>query len=155
MTQPVAFVTGASTGIGYETAWKLAARGFTVYAGARRVEKMEPLKAHGVTVVALDVTDEDSMTAAVEQVMAAHGRVDVLVNNAGYGSYGSLEEVELAEGKRQFDVNLFGLARMTQLVIPECGPPDGGGSSTSPQLAARCTSRWVPGTTPRNSPSRA
>ena len=118
MTQPVAFVTGASTGIGYETAWKLAARGFTVYAGARRVEKMEPLIAHGVTVVALDVTSEESMTAAVEQVMGAHGRVDVLVNNAGYGSFGSLEEVELAEGRRQFDVNLFGLARMTQLVLP-------------------------------------
>ncbi|MDI3242420.1 oxidoreductase [Arthrobacter sp. AL08] len=118
MSQPVAFVTGASAGIGYETAWKLAARGFTVYAGARRVEKMAPLKAHGVSVVALDVTNEDSMTAAIEQVIAVHGRVDVLVNNAGYGSFGSLEEVELAEGRRQFDVNLFGLARMTQLVLP-------------------------------------
>ncbi|MCB5282340.1 MULTISPECIES: oxidoreductase [unclassified Arthrobacter] len=118
MSQPVAFVTGASAGIGYETAWKLAARGFTVYAGARRVEKMAPLKAHGVNVVALDVTNEDSMTAAIEQVIAVHGRVDVLVNNAGYGSFGSLEEVELAEGRRQFDVNLFGLARMTQLVLP-------------------------------------
>ncbi|WP_427130924.1 oxidoreductase [Pseudarthrobacter sp. S9] len=118
MPQPVAFVTGASTGIGYETAKKLAEHGFTVYAGARRVEKMEPLKAHGVHVVALDVTDEASMAAAVGEVLAAHGRIDVLVNNAGYGSYGSLEEVELAEGRRQFDVNVFGLARMTQLVIP-------------------------------------
>ncbi|MEC5191060.1 MULTISPECIES: oxidoreductase [unclassified Arthrobacter] len=118
MTQLVALVTGASTGIGYEAAWKLAARGFIVYAGARRVEKMESLKAHGVNIVALDVTDEDSMSAAVGQVIAAHGRVDVLVNNAGYGSYGSLEEVELAEGRRQFDVNVFGLARMTQLVLP-------------------------------------
>lgn len=118
MSQPVAFVTGASTGIGFETAKKLAAQGFTVYAGARRVEKMEPLKAHGVKVVALDVTDEESMSAAVGAVIAVHGRVDVLVNNAGYGSYGSLEEVELAEGRRQFDVNVFGLARMTQLVLP-------------------------------------
>ncbi|MGY2746132.1 oxidoreductase [Pseudarthrobacter sp. O4] len=118
MPQPVAFVTGASTGIGFETARKLAASGFTVYAGARRVEKMEPLKAYGVKVVALDVTDEASMGAAVGAVIAAHGRIDVLVNNAGYGSYGSLEEVELAEGRRQFDVNVFGLARMTQLVIP-------------------------------------
>lgn len=118
MSQPVAFVTGASTGIGFETAIKLAAHGFTVYAGARRIEKMEPLKAHGVNVVALDVTDEESMSAAVGAVIAAHGRVDVLVNNAGYGSYGSLEEVELAEGRRQFDVNVFGLARMTQLVLP-------------------------------------
>ncbi|QCB97275.1 oxidoreductase [Arthrobacter sp. PAMC25564] len=118
MPQPVAFVTGASTGIGFETAKKLAAHGFTVYAGARRVEKMEPLKAHGVTVLSLDVTDEESMSAAVGEVLAAHGRIDVLVNNAGYGSYGSLEEVDLAEGRRQFDVNIFGLARMTQLVLP-------------------------------------
>ena len=118
MSQPVAFVTGASTGIGFETARKLAAAGFTVYAGARRVEKMEPLKAYGVNVVALDVTDEESMAAAVGGVLAVHGRIDVLVNNAGYGSYGSLEEVEPAEGRRQFDVNVFGLARMTQLVIP-------------------------------------
>ncbi|WP_043436491.1 SDR family NAD(P)-dependent oxidoreductase, partial [Arthrobacter sp. I3] len=118
MPQPVAFVTGASTGIGFETAKKLASAGFTVYAGARRVELMEPLKASGVKVVALDVTDEASMSAAVGDVLAAHGRIDVLVNNAGYGTYGSLEEVELAEGRRQFDVNVFGLARMTQLVIP-------------------------------------
>jgi NAD(P)-dependent dehydrogenase (short-subunit alcohol dehydrogenase family) len=118
MSQPVAFVTGASTGIGFETAKKLAAHGFTVYAGARRLEKMEPLKALGINVVALDVTDEESMSAAVGGVIAAHGRIDVLVNNAGYGSYGSLEEVELAEGRRQFDVNVFGLARMTQLVLP-------------------------------------
>ena len=118
MPQPVAFVTGASTGIGFETAKKLASAGFTVYAGARRVEKMEPLKSSGVKVVALDVTDEASMSAAVGDVLAAHGRIDVLVNNAGYGTYGSLEEVELAEGRRQFDVNVFGLARMTQLVIP-------------------------------------
>ena len=100
MPQPVAFVTGASTGIGFETAKKLASAGFTVYAGARRVELMEPLKASGVKVVALDVTDEASMSAAVGDVLAAHGRIDVLVNNAGYGTYGSLEEVELAEGRR-------------------------------------------------------
>ena len=118
MPQPVAFVTGASTGIGFETAKKLASAGFLVYAGARRVEKMEPLKASGVKVMALDVTDEASMGAAVGDVLAAHGRIDVLVNNAGYGSYGSLEEVEPAEARRQFDVNVFGLARMTQLVIP-------------------------------------
>lgn len=118
MPQPVAFVTGASAGIGFETARKLAAAGFTVYAGARRVDKMEPLKAYGVNVVSLDVTDEESMAAAVGGVLAVHGRIDVLVNNAGYGSYGSLEEVEPAEGRRQFDVNVFGLARMTQLVIP-------------------------------------
>lgn len=118
MPQRVAFVTGASTGIGHEAAILLAKAGFTVYAGARRVDKMEPLKAHGITVLPLDVTDDASMLAAVAAMEAEHGRVDVLVNNAGYGSYGSLEEVSLDEGRRQFDVNLFGLARMTQLVLP-------------------------------------
>ncbi|MGN6441817.1 MAG: oxidoreductase [Arthrobacter sp.] len=118
MSQPVAFVTGASTGIGFEAARRLAAHGFTVYAGARRVEKMEPLRADGVRILPLDLTDEASMGAAVGEILAAHGRIDVLVNNAGYGSYGSLEEVALAEGRRQFEVNLFGLARMTQLVLP-------------------------------------
>ncbi|WP_026556733.1 oxidoreductase [Arthrobacter sp. 35W] len=118
MSQPVAFVTGASTGIGFEAAKQLRAKGFTVYAGARRVEMMEPLKAFGINVLSLDVTDGASMSAAVGEVLKAHGRIDVLVNNAGYGSFGSLEDVELAEGRRQFDVNVFGLARMTQLVVP-------------------------------------
>lgn len=118
MSQPVAFVTGASTGIGFEAAKKLSRNGFTVYAGARRVDKMEPLKADGVNVLQLDVTDEQSMQSAVRTVLGSHGRIDVLVNNAGYGSFGALEEVELSEGRRQFDVNVFGLARMTQLVLP-------------------------------------
>ncbi|MBT2584268.1 oxidoreductase [Arthrobacter sp. ISL-95] len=118
MASRIALVTGASTGIGFDTALALSAVGFTVYAGARRVERMEPLKHHGVTILPLDVTSEESMTSAVSLVEAAHGRIDVLVNNAGYGSYGSLEEVPLAEGRRQFDVNVMGLARMTQLVIP-------------------------------------
>ncbi|UKA48086.1 oxidoreductase [Arthrobacter sp. FW305-123] len=118
MASRTALVTGASTGIGYATAIALSSAGFTVYAGARRLEKMEPLKQHGITVLPLDVTSEESMRSAVAIVEAAHCRIDVLVNNAGYGSYGSLEEVPLAEGRRQFDVNVMGLARMTQLVIP-------------------------------------
>jgi NAD(P)-dependent dehydrogenase (short-subunit alcohol dehydrogenase family) len=116
--KPVALVTGASTGIGFEAAKKLSSHGFIVYAGARRVDRMEPLKALGIQVLALDVTDEDSMRAAVGRVLEERGRIDVLVNNAGYGSYGALEQVELAEGRRQFEVNVFGLARMTQLVLP-------------------------------------
>ncbi len=118
MSKPVAIITGASTGIGFEAARQLGSYGFLVYAGARRVDLMEPLAALGVQVLALDVTDEDSMRAAVGRVLEERGRIDVLVNNAGYGSYGSLEEVDLAEGRRQFDVNVFGLARMTQLVLP-------------------------------------
>jgi NAD(P)-dependent dehydrogenase (short-subunit alcohol dehydrogenase family) len=118
MAAPVVFVTGASTGIGFETARTLNSHGFTVYVAARRVERMEPLKALGIHVLALDVTDEESMRAAVARVLEERGRIDVLVNNAGYGSFGALEEVDPAEGRRQFDVNVFGLARMTQLVLP-------------------------------------
>ncbi|MFJ4169179.1 oxidoreductase [Paenarthrobacter sp. NPDC089714] len=118
MSEPTAFVTGASTGIGYAAALALRTAGFTVYAGARRVEKMEPLKIQGIHVLSLDVTDDASMVSAVRHVENAQGQVDVLVNNAGYGSYGSLEEVPLSEGRRQFEVNVVGLARMSQLVIP-------------------------------------
>jgi NAD(P)-dependent dehydrogenase (short-subunit alcohol dehydrogenase family) len=116
--KPVAFITGASTGIGFEAAKHLRSHGFLVYAGARRTDRMEPLAALGIQVLVLDVTDDDSMRAAVGRVLEERGRIDVLVNNAGYGSYGALEEVDLAEGRRQFEVNVFGLARMTQLVLP-------------------------------------
>ncbi len=113
-----AFVTGASAGIGAAIARQLLADGYRVFAGARRVERMAELAAAGATALALDVTDDASMVAAVEAILADAGRIDVLVNNAGYGSYGSLEEVPLAEGRRQFEVNVFGLARLTQLVLP-------------------------------------
>jgi len=115
----VALVTGASSGIGEATARTLLQQGYTVYGGARRVEQMAGLEALGVRVIALDVTDDGSMVAAVERILAESGRLDVLVNNAGYGSYGALEDVPLLEARRQVEVNLFGLARLTQLVLPQ------------------------------------
>lgn len=118
MTSRVALVTGASSGIGEATARRLAALGYTVYAAARRVERMEALTDDGIRVLPLDVTDEQSMATCVDTVLAETGRIDVLVNNAGYGSYGALEDVPLEEARRQFEVNVFGLARMTQLVLP-------------------------------------
>ncbi|HXB61747.1 MAG TPA: oxidoreductase [Acidobacteriaceae bacterium] len=114
----VAIVTGASSGIGESTAQTLLQAGFTVYAAARRTEKMQQLAAAGAKLLALDVTEEASMLAAVQHVLSQSGRVDVLVNNAGYGAYGALEDVPLDEARRQFEVNVFGLARMTQLVLP-------------------------------------
>jgi NAD(P)-dependent dehydrogenase (short-subunit alcohol dehydrogenase family) len=114
----VALVTGASSGIGADTARLLAQAGFTVYAAARRAERMQALAGQGIKVLSVDVTDDASVSSAVRQVIAATGRVDVLVNNAGYGSYGSVEDVPLAEARRQFDVNVFGLARLIQLVLP-------------------------------------
>jgi NAD(P)-dependent dehydrogenase (short-subunit alcohol dehydrogenase family) len=118
MAEPVAIVTGASSGIGHATAIRLKDAGFTVYAGARRVEKMKDLADAGIHPVDLDVTDDASMVRLVDRVDAETGRIDVLVNNAGYGAFGALEDVPNAEGRRQFDVNVFGLARMTQLVLP-------------------------------------
>jgi NAD(P)-dependent dehydrogenase (short-subunit alcohol dehydrogenase family) len=117
MTQ-TAIVTGASAGIGEATCLALKDKGFAVYAVARRADRMAHLAEKGITPVSADVTDDASMIALVERVVAETGRIDVLVNNAGYGSYGALEEVPMDEARRQFDVNVFGLARLTQLVLP-------------------------------------
>lgn len=117
-TKRVALVTGASSGIGEDTVKRLLGAGFAVYAGARRVDRMQSLGQAGARVLALDVTDDRSMSAAVDTILQETGRIDVLVNNAGYGSYGSVEDVPIEEGRRQFEVNLFGLARLTQLVLP-------------------------------------
>ncbi|WP_235779546.1 oxidoreductase [Sinomonas notoginsengisoli] len=114
----VALVTGASSGIGEATVRALLRAGYIVYAAARRVERMEGLRHDGARLLALDLTDDSSLTDAARKVLTEAGRIDVLVNNAGYGSYGALEEVSIAEGRRQFEVNVFGLARLIQLVIP-------------------------------------
>jgi NAD(P)-dependent dehydrogenase (short-subunit alcohol dehydrogenase family) len=113
-----ALVTGASSGIGEETVKALLAAGYIVYAGARRVDAMRSLEVAGARVLSLDVTDDASMTASVDTILRETGRIDVLVNNAGYGSFGALEDVPLDEARRQFAVNIFGLARLTQLVLP-------------------------------------
>jgi NAD(P)-dependent dehydrogenase (short-subunit alcohol dehydrogenase family) len=118
LTQRTALVTGASSGIGEATALRLAALGITTYAAARRTDRMEHLKKKGVRVLPLDVTDAASIERCVAAVEAGHGGIDILVNNAGYGSYGSIEEVPLEEARRQVEVNLFGLAALTQRAIP-------------------------------------
>lgn len=118
MNKKVALVTGASSGIGESTARRLQQAGYTVYGAARRVERMKPLADVGIRVLAMDLTDEASMVAGVGQVLAESGRIDVLVNNAGFGSYGALEEVPIDDARYQFEVNIFGLARLTQLVLP-------------------------------------
>jgi len=119
MPAPVALVTGGSSGIGEATARRLRELGWTVYAAARRTSRMTGLTGLGVHTLALDVTDEAATAAAVDQIIGAEGSIDVLVNNAGYGSYGALEDVPLSEARYQFEVNVFGLARLTQLVLPQ------------------------------------
>jgi NADP-dependent 3-hydroxy acid dehydrogenase YdfG len=111
-------ITGCSTGIGRATAERLARRGLTVYATARRLESIEDLKEAGCRTLALDVTDEGSMRAAVEAVEAADGAVGALVNNAGYSQSGAVETIPLDEVRRQFETNVYGLLRMCQLVLP-------------------------------------
>ncbi|MGL4742111.1 MAG: oxidoreductase [Sarcina sp.] len=114
----VALITGASSGIGYEAALELQKKGIIVYGAARRVDKLEELKKHGINVIKLDVTDEESMVKCVQTILEKEKRIDILVNNAGYGSYGAVEDVPMEEARRQIEVNIFGLARMTQLVVP-------------------------------------
>jgi NAD(P)-dependent dehydrogenase (short-subunit alcohol dehydrogenase family) len=118
MTTKTALVTGASSGIGEATARKLQTLGFTVYGAARRTDRLESLAADGIRPLAMDVTDEASMQGGIDQIINETGRIDALVNNAGYGSYGALEDVDIDEGRRQFEVNVFGAMRLVQLALP-------------------------------------
>ena len=111
-------ITGCSSGIGRAAAISLHAAGLTVYATARQVDSLAGLARQGIRTLALDVTDEASMTAAVAAIEDAAGPVGVLVNNAGYGLYGPVEQLPMDEIRRQFETNFFGLVRLTQLVLP-------------------------------------
>lgn len=113
-----ALVTGASSGMGKDIAKSLIKDGFQVYVAARNVEKMHDLAGLGARPLRLDVTSEDEIKAAVDTILAEVGGVDVLVNNAGFGLYGPVEEITLDEARYQFEVNLFGAARLTQLLLP-------------------------------------
>ncbi len=112
-------VTGCSSGIGPAPARRLAAQGWTVYATARRPESIADLEAAGCRTLARDVTDESSMVAAVQTIEETHGAVGVLINNAGYSQSGAIETVPLDAARRQFETNVFGLVRLTQLVLPK------------------------------------
>lgn len=134
----VVLITGASSGFGHQVAQALLGvgsassacaglssssglcsdGGYIVCAAARRVEMMDDLAAAGAMVLGLDVTDADSCASCVEAVVARYGRVDVLVNNAGFGSYGTIEQVSMEQARYQFDVNVFGMAAMVRAVLP-------------------------------------
>lgn len=119
MNSRTVLITGCSSGIGRATASLLAREGWTVYATARRSETLADLEAEGCRPLALDVTDEESMAAAVRSVEEAEGgSVGALVNNAGYSQSGALEEIGLDDVRRQFETNVFGLLRMSQLALP-------------------------------------
>lgn len=114
----VALVTGASSGIGMATAERLLADGLVVYAAARRVEKMADLAKMGALPVRMDVTSDEAIADAVSNIKQRHGGVDVLVNNAGFGCYGSVEDTSIEDAHYEFEVNLFGMAQVTRAVLP-------------------------------------
>lgn len=114
----VVLITGASSGIGMTTSKMLLKAGYTVYCAARRTELMKELEDLGGHPLYLDLTDDSSIQKCVQELLSAEGKIDILINNAGYASGGSLEEVEIEAAKRQFDVNVFGLIRLTQLCTP-------------------------------------
>jgi NAD(P)-dependent dehydrogenase (short-subunit alcohol dehydrogenase family) len=114
----VALVTGASSGIGRSIAISLQKEGYVVFGAARSMDGMSELVAAGGTTLDIDVTDNLRVKGAVEQIIARHGQIDVLVNSAGYGAYGAIEDVSMDAAHRQFEVNVFGYARTIQAVLP-------------------------------------
>jgi NADP-dependent 3-hydroxy acid dehydrogenase YdfG len=136
--EPV-LITGASSGIGRASAISLHDAGLRVYATARRVDTLADLAARGIATLPLDVTDEASMAAAVAAVEADAGAVGTLVNNAGFGLYGPVEQVPMAEIRRQFETNFFGLVRLTQLVLPGMRRRRGGRILNVSSMGGRAT----------------
>ncbi len=118
LTDKTALVTGASSGIGKSTVEMLLNAGVRVYAAARRLEKMKDLEENGALTVKMDITDKDSMKEIIDRILNREGSIDILINNAGYGSYGANEDVPIDEGRRQWEVNIFGPASLIQMVLP-------------------------------------
>ena len=114
----IILVTGASSGIGKESAKQLIKEGHTVYAAARRIEKMQDIKELGGYPMEMDITNEDDIQRIVDEIIEKEGKIDVLFNNAGYAIYGAVEDITIDEARRQFEVNIFGLASLTQKVLP-------------------------------------
>ena len=114
----VILITGASSGIGLVTAVYLANKNYKVYGTARRLDEMTPIINAGGNAFKLDVTKEEDIINGVNYVIEKEGRIDVLWNNAGFGLWGAVEDISIERAKNQFDVNLFGLVRITQEVLP-------------------------------------
>lgn len=150
MKSKVILVTGASSGIGEATVMRLKAAGHTIYAAARRVEKMQKLAEAGIRVLPLDVTESVSIQKVVDTIIAECGRIDVVVNNAGYGSYGAVEEVSLEEGRAQFEVNVFGAVQLTQRVLPHMRAQRFGTVINITSMGGRFIHLSVPGITEPN-----
>ena len=122
----VILITGASSGMGKETAKALILQGHKVYTVARRIEQMQDIQTMGGFPIQMDITSEDDIQRVLDTIMQKESKIDVLWNNAGYGLYGSVEDIPIEDARKQFEVNLFGLAQMTQKVIPYMRKANGG-----------------------------
>lgn len=118
MSKKVILITGASSGMGKETAKALIQQGHIVYTVARRIDQMQDLKTMGGRPMQMDVTQESDIQHVVDTIIQQEGKIDVLWNNAGYGLFGSVEDIPIEDARKQFEVNLFGLGLITQIVIP-------------------------------------
>ncbi len=126
MTQRIALVTGASSGIGKATAELLAENGYYVFAMARRMDRLEEIRSDNIEPICLDVTNAEAIRAAVAHVITSKGHIDVLVNNAGFGQLGAVECVSMEAAHQQFEVNVFGYARFMQEVLPHMRKQESG-----------------------------
>ena len=118
MNTQTILVTGASSGMGKQFAQALLAQGHRVYAVARRLEQMQDLRNQGARTLKMDVTKDEDLVSVVDEIQAEAGAIDVLINNAGFGMYGAMEDTSIEDARYQFEVNLFGMARLTQLLLP-------------------------------------
>lgn len=122
----IALITGASSGFGKEIVKRLMAKGYMVYATARRLEKMKDIELLGARLLSMDVTDDRQVLDCVERIIMESGGIDLLINNASYGGYGAIEVVSMEEAHRQFEVNVFGVARVLRAVLPYMREKRGG-----------------------------
>lgn len=142
MTQKVVLITGASSGIGRSTAEKFLEKDYIVYGAARTETKLKYLNDYqNGHYILMDITEAEMRENCIEKIINREGKIDVLVNNAGYGAYGAVEEVPLAEVKKQFEVNLFGLSELTKLVIPEMRKKNSGKIINISSIAGKI---WTP-----------
>lgn len=137
----VAVVTGASAGIGKSIVRQFLTDGWTVYGMARRIQQMQDIQSEGAKIIGLDLTDDAATTAAMNKIIATEGRIDALINNAGYGSHGPVELVPMEEARRQFEVNVFAVMRLSQLVIPVMRAA---GTGTIVNIGSIAGRMWMP-----------
>lgn len=135
----VILITGVSSGIGKKAAEHLIAQGHIVYGASRKAEQEKDLAALGIQLMTLDVINDEDCENCVNRVMLEQGRIDVLINNAGFGLYGAVEDIPLIDAKYEMDVNVFGLAKMTQLVIPHMRKQQGGTIINMSSIAGKIT----------------